>query len=243
VFPLYVQGDSCIGDEGDYLGGYLAAYYSKTNIDFGAPDTWMTGTFQCADMLINTFDHYSKTGQMNISQIQQRQLPVKFPKISQLINDASIPSLLGGNYVLDNNGDLNMDLSIKIYYRNASASFFQPLSAVIVGKWSHLTDEVTIFDESKIFFNGNATAPPQPYSRTIPVVDYTVKPYLRLSFDIIAFMTTFLCLLLIVFTLRNRLHSEIKASSPTFLICILIGGIVSLIAIIILSIYPMVRNY
>jgi hypothetical protein len=244
VIPFYVQGDSCIGDEGGYLGGYLAAYYSKTYIDSGAPDTWMTGTYQCADMLIKSFDHHSKTGLVNISQIQQGKLPSKFRNISELVNNARIPSILGGNYTLDPNGDLNMDLSIKIYYRNKTASFFQPLSSVIVGKWSYATDQVTIFDESKIFFNGNATAPPKPSGpKTIPVVPYTYKEFVRILFDTLALICVTCCFGLIIFTLRYRTIREMKSSSPSFLVCILVGAIISFAGIFVLSIYPTVRFF
>jgi ABC-type branched-subunit amino acid transport system substrate-binding protein len=242
--PFRVQGDHCVGNEGSYLGGYLAAYYAKTNIDSGAPDTWMTGVYQCTDMLISTFDYYSRTGQLSIEEIQQRKIPVKFPDVSKLVNNAQIPSILGGKYILDANGDLNMDLSIKIYFRNKSASYFQPLNSVIVGKWSYASDEVTIFDESKIFFNGNATAPPKPISPlAIPTFPYDVNGRLRIILVVITSFCTILCIALVGYTIWNQEELEIKASSPLFLVFILIGAIVSFIGIMILSIYPMVLLY
>jgi hypothetical protein len=93
----------------------------------------MTKAFQCGEILIGAFDHYIKSGLVNANQIANRELPKKIPKISKLINDASIPSFLGGNYTLDENGDLLMDFSINIYKYNVSysGSTYQPFQPVI----------------------------------------------------------------------------------------------------------------
>jgi hypothetical protein len=92
----------------------------------------MTQTAQCGEMIIGMFDHYIKSGLVNATQIINRELPKKIRNISKLINDASVPSLLGGNYMLDENGDLLADLSIQIYNYNVSVSgsTYQPFQPV-----------------------------------------------------------------------------------------------------------------
>jgi hypothetical protein len=44
VVPLSLQGNNCIGEEGDFLGGYLADWYAKMQFDVHSPDTWFVKT-------------------------------------------------------------------------------------------------------------------------------------------------------------------------------------------------------
>jgi hypothetical protein len=92
----------------------------------------MTQTAQCGEILIGVFDHYIKSGLVNATQIANRELPKLIKNITTLINNASIPSLLGGTYAVDSNGDLLTDFSINIYKYNVSysGSTYQPFEPV-----------------------------------------------------------------------------------------------------------------
>jgi hypothetical protein len=247
VVPFYIQGDTCIGENGSYIGAYLAGYLLQAKIDMFSPNTWMTSAMSCGQMLIGMFDHYSKTGDFKVgnsssttgNSTTSSKLATSLPNmdIAKLVNNAQIPSVFGNNYTLNENGDLFMDLTVKILRHNPALPIFQPLDFVIVGNWSVATNSVTLNDNG-FFFLGNRTSPPTAY--VPPSYDYQPKFIMRVVLDSLILASSIVTLVLLGYTVYNRGEKVIKASSPLFLSIILIGVNVSFAGILILSIYPMV---
>jgi hypothetical protein len=202
----------------------------------------MVGAFQCGEILSGVFDHYINTNKANVTQINNRQLPVLFPNITKMVNDAEIPSIMGNTYKLDRNGDLILDMTIIIYRDNISysGSPLQPLQPVVVGKWS-VDSELLTLDESNVFFLGNKTTPPLPFAAKVPPnIDYNYKSYLRIIIDVLASLCCLFTFVLLCYTIRFIDAKVIKSSSPVFLIVILFGANVSFAGIYVLSLIPLV---
>jgi hypothetical protein len=198
-------------------------------------DQWMTSTFQCGEMLLGALDYYSTNGGMNVSQINARQLPIQHPNISKLFNNAKIPSILGGNYELDENGDLLMDLVIQIFSHDSTKPIFEPLGAVAVGNWSASSNKISL-DESRMFFLGNATGPPRPVAP--PTTQYKPSIPLRITFDAIVLSCCVITMFLVIYAIYNRATKVIQASNIYFLLACIFGVNISFISIFILSLYP-----
>jgi hypothetical protein len=202
----------------------------------------MLGAFQCGEILTGVFDHYVKSGQVNISQINNRQLPVIFPNISKMVNDASIPSIMGNTYKLDKNGDLVLDITARIYKYNVSysGSINQPLQPIIVGKWS-VDSGILSLNESSVFFLGNRSAPPMKSQPTGPIyTDYNYNYFGRAVIDLITSLCCLITVIILLLLIRFIKTNIIKASSPPFLFIILFGANLSFSSIFVLSLFPMV---
>jgi hypothetical protein len=102
--------------------------------------------------------------------------------------------------------------------------------------------EISIFDDSKVFFLANATGPPKPQQMTSPPEEpHNYNAALFISIQVIVSLAILITLLLGAYTYQRREIKIIKASSTLFLYFILFGGIVAFTGIILLSVYPIVR--
>ena len=72
-------------------------------------------------MILNTFDDMIKSG-MSVADINNRGIPKNYQNTADRINRATITSLYGTPYHLDENADLMMDTGIYIYRYNANIS-------------------------------------------------------------------------------------------------------------------------
>jgi hypothetical protein len=108
----------------------LATYLSQSKISVGRPNEWQFTALQCLEVLIGAIDKYTKKGDLNITQINNRALPSKFPNISDMINNAQIPSVMGGSYVFDDQANIIQDISVKVYKYDSSLPIFLPIKYV-----------------------------------------------------------------------------------------------------------------
>jgi hypothetical protein len=118
----------------------VAPYFSQSKISAGKPNQWQLSAMQCLEVLIGTMDTYMKKGDVNITQINNRALPSKFSNISNMINNAQIPSVMGGNYVFDDQANIIQDISVKVYKYDSSLPIFLPIKYVTnkVYNFNHL---------------------------------------------------------------------------------------------------------
>jgi hypothetical protein len=153
---------------------------------------------------------------MSADDINKRKLISNYPHISDLVNTAGIPSVMGSTYSLDANADLLVDQTIRIFRYNPNVSAVMPLDTVVVGSWSFETGLLKMSNDStKFFFLGNATSPPLP--PVIPTQKYQPNKGVRAAVNV---LMGAICLFTVVILAEVVIHVNvkiIKAASPLFL--------------------------
>ncbi|KAI9365989.1 periplasmic binding protein-like I [Zopfochytrium polystomum] len=222
-------GNQCMG-QGMYPESWLAIITKSLGYTPPIPHYEVTQGYRCMKLTVAILDYMLKNG-VPLSKIKDRSAFVGI-NVTTLINNATTEDILGDFMYADDHGDVQSDQTILIY-QNTSLGVMQ----VPIGNWSYRTKTISYFDDRNIFYLGGKLTPPTP--PVTPVNQFPAKTALRYAFDAIVVLCSLFSVATVVFMAVHWDLKVFKASSPVFLLLMIVGANISYAGVIYFSIYPM----
>ncbi|KAI9357630.1 periplasmic binding protein-like I [Zopfochytrium polystomum] len=216
----YVQGvvgNQCFG-KGMYPQSWFVVLTKALGYAMPIPYKQIITGYSCMKLTVAIFDYLLKSG-VPLSKIQDRSAFAGL-NFTDVINNAKVADLYGSIMHANKDADIDLDISIYIYQNTSLGIMASP-----VGNWSYATDTISFFEGRSIVFLGNKTAPPTP--PTIPVRPFAAKMALRYAIDAVVCCCVVFSLATVVIMFMNMSLKVFKASSPIFLVLMVVGANIS----------------
>ncbi|KAI9326643.1 periplasmic binding protein-like I [Zopfochytrium polystomum] len=228
----YVQavvGNQCYG-KGMYPQSWFVVLAKALGYGNPTPYFEVGQGYRCMKLTVAMMDYLLKNG-VPLSKIQDRSAFTGL-NFTSLINNITVDDPYGGTMYADSHGDVQSDQSINIFLNTTLG-----VISTTVGNWSVRTGELTYFDGRPLVFLGGKTAPPTP--PTIPNNEFPAKMGLRYGVDAVVVLCSLFSFATVAFMAVHMNLKVFKASSPAFLILMVIGANISYAGVIYFSVYPM----